>query len=197
MRPRGAARAWRCGLAACLALAPLASGCAARFLRAGALVELEPGQGILVVRTGTPEPISLLEVRGQRRLANVPAGTSLRLYVMPAGTYRWGRVAVRHWIGELLYESGFQMNDDAYWEFRVEPGALSYPGDLLIERDGSGRRFGARVVNRSALAMPWLEQSHAGLLARYPLRYTGFGRDDFYDEYAKLRRRAQEPPDAP
>ncbi len=45
-----------------------------------------------------------------------------------------------------------------------------------------------RTRNRSASVLPLLARDFPRLLRRYPLVYTGFQRDDFFDFYNRVNR---------
>src|SRR5690606_304164 len=98
-------------------------------------------------------------------------GVTTRLYLLPAGRYRWGTVRG----GGLRYE--LSKDEDAY-AFTVEPGVINYPGHLVY-RELSERRVLVNVANRGLLAMDWLRQAHPRLAQRYALEYRGHYPDPF------------------
>lgn len=112
------------------------------------------------------------------------------LVVLEAGTYRWQRVDLEREFGPFRYLRWFRMSDIPYWEFRVEEGALCYPGDLLIEGGAGTQRLDLRSADRSSMLLPSIEGPYARLLQRYPLRYTGSGRDDYFAEYLRQKQEA-------
>ena len=68
------------------------------------------------------------------------------------------------------------------WSFEVRPGTLYYPGSLEIER-----WYGVRSFDRSAEMLERLERDHPDLLKRFPIIYSGPGRDDFLEFYERTR----------
>jgi hypothetical protein len=154
--------------------------------------ELAPDEGILLVHVASNVPVQSVHISGATQIRDLKVGHNQRLYALSAGTYRWAHLI----LGSRLR---YQMFSHDYWRFRVEPGRINYPGMLMVR--------GPRVsfwtadsyvfnLNRSALSYKLLEEDFPDLLERYPIEYTGRGRDDFLSYYREAQR-AAETPDEP
>ena len=96
------------------------------------------------------------------------------------------RIAKDRWRGHIRTR---EIRD--YWRFEVVPGAINYPGQMVIYTNG-GLRQGisdVRLVNRSGHIWLILRKRYPELVARYPVVHTGGVRDAFFE---RLTRR--EPP---
>jgi len=175
-----------------------ALGCTtARPVLPGANPTLPEGEGFLVLDLVTDVQIARLECSGVIAAHDIPPGEHLVLLAIDAGAYRWNRVSFSGPDGELRLELG----RDGPWKFRVEPGRISYPGNLVFrgaELLWTAHRLEARSLNRSSMAFHRLEKLYPELLGRYPILYTGHHRDDFLERYAAAlgaaRRTAARPP---
>jgi hypothetical protein len=180
---------------ALLALATLLGCATLRPIERGEPFELAPDEGILLVHVASNVPLQSVHISGATQIRDLKPGHNQRLYVISAGNYRWTRLL----LGSRLR---YQMFSHDYWRFRVEPGRINYPGMLMVH--------GPRVsfwtadsyvfnLNRSALSYKLLEEEFPNLLERYPIEYTGRGRDDFLIRYSEAQRalRAAEAPGEP
>lgn len=146
----------------------------------GGPVPLHGNEGILVLHLDTDVYIERLRVSGYAVGGPFEPGVHTWLVAARIGTHRF---------------SGFELNDRGWgsrWvfpglrdelTFEVRPGRVSYPGLLEIRLGG---RSSARIVNRSASVLPELAEKYGDLLARYPVRYTGRGKDRFFEELEEL-----------
>ena len=80
------------------------------------------------------------------------------------------------------------------YDFRVEPGVISYPGELVVEYIGR-RQLLIFTRNRSAMVLSDVRCHFPKLYQRYGIAYTGLGRDDFYDFYHSLEPMPQNVPE--
>ena len=166
-----------------------------RFIDPDEPFELAPDEGILLVHVASNVPLQSVHVSGASRIRDLEAGHNQRLYAVSAGTYRWSRLV----FGSKLR---YQMFSHDYWRFRVEPGRINYPGTLMVRGPLVSFWTADSYVfnlNRSALSYKLLEENFSDLLDRYPIEYTGRGRDDFLSYYREAQRalRAAEAPDEP
>jgi len=161
-------------LLAALSACPAAA--AIREVRADERVVVPPGSGLLLVAVDTEQALQSVSIRrndallGSETLRALPAGTTKRLYVLPAGSYRWSN----------LREAGVRYrlsDDDVEYSFTVSPGVVNYPGHLVVRSDD--RRVMVHVANRGLLAMDWLGQAHAQLAREHPFEYRGHYPDPF------------------
>ena len=167
-----------------VALCCLVLGCATPFrslpreaLAAG--VELGPDEGILIIHTATDVPVAALQAGEAEVARNLREGVRYEFVIAKAGRYRWTSASLgpparrgRYWRNELRFW------DIDYWEFRVEPGVINYPGQMILyTRTGV---VNARVANRSGQMWLILRDRFPELADRYPVVYTGALRDDFF-----------------
>ncbi len=175
-------KTWR-GLAALLLAGMLATAAQARDFKVepGELPALLPGEGLLVVGVDSDTAVRAL---GFRHLDKLFSGDSLRgigvgrtsgLYVVPAGRYRWDRLDAG-WVS-------FRFKGEKEYEFEVREGRINYAGDVIYRDFG---RF--HLANRGLRALDWLEDAHAGLLARHGFEYSGHYPDPFPGFYLAERK---------
>lgn len=154
----------------------------------GQTVELGPDEGILVVHLSSNVPVETLSF-GFGSISHLPEGDHVILFATSAGSYQWSNLRVT-----APGRPRFRLNAADDWSFRVEPGHISYPGMLELELQ-DWWHLGARAVDRSAVAVETLRKDYAELLARYPIVYTGVGRNVFFERYREvgLPERAESP----
>src|SRR5690606_3803823 len=156
---------------------PLAANASIREVRAGTAVEVAQGSVLLLLAVDSARPLQSVTIRrsdsvfASESLRSLDEGLTTRLYLLPAGRYRWSNVRDDGLRFEL---SG---DDDAY-AFTVEPGIINYPGHLVYRALGE-RRALVHVANRGLLAMDWLQQSHPQLAQERALQYRGHYPDPF------------------
>lgn len=164
-------------LALLLSLLPGPGEAGIREVRAGASVEVPPGSGLLLLAVDSERALHSVSIRradallGSESLRSVDEGLTTRLYLLPAGRYRWSTVRG----GGQRFE--LSKDDDAY-AFTVDPGVINYPGHLVYRELGE-RRVLVHVANRGLLAMDWLRQSHPRLAREHALEYRGHYPDPF------------------
>lgn len=86
------------------------------------------------------------------------AGRNLRLLKMRAGTYRWSMVNRPNW----TKREWFTLDRSPAFEFRVEAGAVNYPGDLVMKPTGDRGALFYRV-NRSLETALQIDTQEPGL----------------------------------
>lgn len=171
-------------LFALLVVAP--AGASIREVRAGEDVVVPAGSGLLLLAVDSDQPLPAVRIKrnesmfGVESLRSLPKGTTMRLYVLPAGSYRWDRMRDK----ETRYTFA---NDDGDYSFEVAAGIINYPGHLIARVIGESRVL-AHVANRGLLAMDWLRQHHPAAAGQYAFTYQGYYPDPFpafYREHGK------------
>lgn len=188
--------AWVVVLACGLAWAPMAAA-VVREVQPGEVPKLSGSDALLVVSVDSDVFLDFVRVSrtgigmfDNRTLRGVGKGVTTRLYVLPAGRYRWATVG---FIGE------YRLSKDPEFEFDVHPGVLNYPGDLVFRR----QRWGYALVhmsNRGLPVMDWLEREHPGVATSTRFRFSGRYDDpfpEFYRARAKPVASLPEPPPLP
>lgn len=190
---------WSARIAVALCLAPallVVSGCArwtvGELRRLDQTIELREGQGILVVETESNDRIHRLTIEstdgrgGRFELRGIGTDRRLGLLVIPAGDYRWSQIELpgvdyrgRHY--PYVWALG---EEEGHWRFSVRPGAINYPGLLVLNRQGKGW-LAAFTMNRSGQLVEQLRSRAPALLFEYPLTYSGRMRDDFLEYYSE------------
>lgn len=157
----------------------------------GEVPKLDADEGLLVIVVDTNSYLADVRFRKDGKLfnaatlKNVAPGATPVLYVVPAGIYEWSRVSAH-------YRFWYEFKDTPDTKFKVEAGALNYPGDMLMR----GKYTNASTflfTNRSLQVMDWLEDEHPQLLARYGFAYSGHYPDPFPAMYLKAKAEAAKP----
>lgn len=191
--------------AACLLLCAFAAQAWMHKVDPGEVPELDADEGLLVMAVDSSEALHSVRLNkdgklfGAGTMNRLPAGRSYELYVATAGEYAWNRV-------ELLPGYFVKLRDDPEFKFKLEPGRITYPGDLLF-RPKTPWRIDVEMVNRGLAAMDWLQQQHPALVGRYEFAFSGHYPDPFPGFYREQRARhpqarpagqvALKPPPAP
>ncbi len=190
-------RGWRRGAVALVCLLGLfafAAQASMREVKPGEAPVLKPGEGLVLMAVDTPVAVYAVRMNrdgktfGSGAMRELKAGRSFRLYVVPAGTYEWREL-------QLFYGFQYKLSDDPEFQFMVEPGRITYPGDLLF-RPVSVWRAHFGMSNRALAAIDWVQKTHPALYAQYEFAYVGRYPDPFPAFYKPLRAAAQDDPTA-
>ena len=184
MPHRSAAFRWLLLVALCAAV-PVAG---ARDFKVdpGDVPELRPDEGYLVVAVDSDMPVRSLVIRSDDRafadgkLDGIGEGSTMGLYVLPAGTYRWDRLNVS-WLA-------WNLRKDPEGRFTVEAGKINYAGDLVY-RDW----VSMHVANRSLRVLDWLDREHPRIVATHAFSYRGSYPDPFPAFYRERLAAADAP----
>ncbi|MBX3710782.1 MAG: S9 family peptidase [Lysobacter sp.] len=173
---------------------PFATSAKVREIPPGEAPRLRPGEGLVAIVVDTRTSLREVHFRDDvvdavvvqsATIRGLEAGATARLYALPAGEYRWQRVVTRYGLRYLLH-------DRPEVRFRVEAGALNYPGDLIV-RDVVSDLPRVQLSNRGLQAIDWLDEAYPGLGDRFPLRYTGRYPDPFPAFYRAQQALAGKP----
>jgi hypothetical protein len=151
----------------------------------GEIPDLAPDEGLVLVAVDTDIDLYSVRVRkdgkafGAGIMNDLKIGRSFRLYVAPAGVYEWREV-------QLIFGLKYALSEDPEFKFKVEPGKITYPGDLLF-RPVTAWRATVAMSNRGLVAIDWLEQHHPVLYTKYPFGYVGRYPDPFPAFYRQAR----------
>lgn len=159
----------------------LATVAGAREIAPGDTVEPREGRGLVAIAVEAALPVSSLKIDrkdggfGGQRLLRLGHGRSLRLLELPAGDYRFSRLEIGLDNRPLWY---LNLSKDGRLDFKVEPGVISYAGDLDLVALGYSR-FHTAPRNRFAQLAIDLDKHYPGLRGRWPLRWQGTVPDRF------------------
>lgn len=176
-------RSWRRGqwLAFVLALWPTLASAAMEHVKPAQMPVLGPNEGFVLVAVDTDVDVHRVRVNrdgkswGDGVMSDLKAGQNYRLYVAPAGQYEWREL-------QLLYSLRYALKEEPEFKFKVEPGKINYPGDLVF-RPTSLWRADIRSANRGLAAIDWLQANHPALLSGHALSYSGRYPDPFPEFY--------------
>ncbi len=165
-----------------------AQGCVTvRPISPGQAVELAPNQGILVVHLSTNTPIKRLTFGFGGEIVDLPAGEHVAVFVTSSGNFSWRKIELPGAIRPRFY-----MHRAEKQRFSVESGRISYSGMLQLQRE-HGWRLWFRTVDRSAVAVGMLRERYPKLMERYPIVYTGTGRNVFLEHHRAALREGPRP----
>ncbi|WAC64251.1 prolyl oligopeptidase family serine peptidase [Pseudoxanthomonas sp. SL93] len=158
----------------------------------GEVPALAANQGLVLVAVDTN--VDLYGVRVNRDgksfgagvMRDIKAGRSFRLYVAPAGKYEWREL-------QLFYGLRYALGDDEDFHFTVEPGRITYPGELVF-RPVSLWRADIATSNRGLAALDWLQKEHPSLYATHPFVFAGRYPDPFPAFYKQASAQHPRPP---
>lgn len=140
--------------------------------------KLDADEGLLLLVVDNGIGASSIRIDGpglfSDDLAKVGHGVNVRLMRFLAGEYRWTKVNRP----QMLGYSYFNLSDDPDFAFRVEPGVINYPGDLLMQRIAANYSLFSRT-NRTSLAMARLDRMHPDVRARFAWRTEAKAPDPF------------------
>ena len=125
--------------------------------------------------------------RGPTDLGPLSPGRHLRLLIARAGQYRFYRITrTIHPAYRAQYLYSLTHRRDLY-TLEVAPGQVNYPGLFAIQAGPDAGWLGFRMVNRASMVLLEFERSFPKVSSRYVLRYTGRGRDEFLERFARVR----------
>ena len=175
-----------CGLASFAAQASM------REIKPEDAIALKPGEGLVLMAVDTSVDVAMVRMNrdgklfGSGVMRDLKEGRNFRLYAVQAGTYEWREL-------QLAFGFRYTLSDDEDFRFTVEPGRITYPGDLLF-RPRSFWRARFASTNRSLAAIDWMQKTHPAIYAQYPLAFSGRYPDPFPAFYKPLRAAAKEDP---
>ncbi|MEM8499624.1 MAG: hypothetical protein AAF542_16495 [Pseudomonadota bacterium] len=142
---------------------------------------LEADQGWLLLIIHADMELHEIEISGAESISikrkDIPPGHSIHLRKVEAGEYTIRDVDIT-----TFYR--FTLTPDE-WKFRVFPGAITYVGHFDVQ-SLSNDRARLELVNRSSVALEYMQREHLELLEQIPFKYGGPGEDMFLQELERL-----------
>jgi len=165
----------------------------------GEIPKLAPDEGLVLMAVDTSfelERVALNKdgkVFGEGTMSQLKPGRTFQLYVAPVGDYAWKRITL---LTNYYGRWSVSLQDSDEFRFHVEPGRITYPGDLLV-RSAGGTSTNVDMVNRSLAALDWLQSQHTQLQKQVPMQYVGHYPDPFPDFYRQVQARGSVPASEP
>lgn len=152
-------------------------------------VSLKENQGYMLLGVDLNQSVKSIEIDGPKDIVltrdNLKSKANYFLVPMPKGTYTIDTVRLNDlWRFELT---------DGLWDFEVQPGVISYVGDLNLRRSSSwSTDLDIELQNRSSQALVFLEDRYPNILNSRQLEYSGPGQDPFFDFVFKSKGQGAE-----
>lgn len=159
-------------------------------------IDLGPDEGLLILHVDSALPIPELSLAGLESGRPIEAGSTFEVFRVPAGLYRWSDFVLSdpdRWGSAYLIDPlHFSEAENLYLDIR--PGALNYPGELVVEifePTPHRRAVSVRVLNHVGGAIRRLESEYPGLLDEVPLAHAleRSSADPFLEFYLSERAR--------
>lgn len=157
----------------------------------GKVPELSADEGLVALVIDTTSTLRDVRFRKDGKLfeaatiKNVNPGATPLLYIVPAGTYEWSRATT-------FFNLWYEFKDSPETKFKVEPGVLNYPGDMLM-RGAYTSSATFQFSNRSLQLLDWLEEFHPDVVAKYGFQYQGHYPDPFPQFYREAKAAVGKP----
>lgn len=143
--------------------------------------DLEADQGWLLLMIHADMELHEIEFSGAESISikrkDIPPGLSMQLRKVEAGEYTIRDVDIT-----TFYR--FTLTPDE-WKFEVFPGAITYVGHFDVQSLSSDRAR-LELVNRTSVALEYMQSEHNELLEQMPFKYGGPGEDMFLQELERL-----------
>jgi pimeloyl-ACP methyl ester carboxylesterase len=150
----------------------------------GHLVDLEPGEGYLLLSIDSATQlatIKLAKAKGSSSahvFEDIGKGRSSRLIKLPEGNYHWSQLTA--------WSYYWTLDGDPNLGFKVDAGVVNYPGTLKITSNG-GDSLSVRQEDEATLAYRALSLSFPALADRVELRFQGRSPDPYPAFYRQMK----------
>jgi hypothetical protein len=170
-----------------VAILILLSSCAVpsmRTLNIDKDIMTSPEEGYLLLGLTTDWAITSIDINGTKAF-NIQTFNKFenRNYVLaplPIGRYEIIKINLP---GRRYFEFD---NDELAFEFVVKPNAINYVGELRVKKNSQNRAL-FEMINRSSIALEYLDENFPKLLLSRELVYQGPGIDTFFELVRKDR----------
>ena len=142
-------------------------------------------QGYIVLGVNSDFSISSIVIEGESDFvidSSIPSeGRSYFIAPVPKGKYKISRIS----LSRIRY---FDLDFEEFsFSFSIEPNKINYVGELSL-RNASGDYAYFELVNRSSLALEFLELKYPTILSNKSLIYKGPGKDSFFELVSDKKR---------
>ncbi|MDJ0763434.1 MAG: hypothetical protein QNJ97_10635 [Myxococcota bacterium] len=168
--------------------------------------QLPEGKGFLLFAIDSDEVLYELKIGGKRSRSLSQEQLQKRSYylvILPSGKYRFEEFSIippkdqstKNTSETLTMLLGLVDSDDndAKWEFEVEPGKICYAGDLRISGleyviRFDSHRLATLLINRSSYAYAYMKKHFPSVLDSHAMLFTGVGSDRFFERIEALKQ---------
>lgn len=165
-----------------LSLLILLSGCVQKMesIKEDVALELNADEGYLLIAVDTNLTLEKIVFSGRKRIAltsaDLQAGSNFILLTIPAGDYQIEQV----YFGRRLRLDDFE---DDLWQFKVNKDSISYVGHLTLQSRSYFWRVRSNIelLNKSSLALEYMEENFANIVNSKTMVYAGPGEDSFFE----------------
>ncbi|QDP02560.1 hypothetical protein [Thalassotalea sp. PS06] len=140
--------------------------------------KLQETEGYLLIAVDTNVGLNEILISGENYIKltaqDLRSGTNYILINLPEGEYEIQRIKLNDW----YYIDHFE---DELWSFKVEKDVISYVGHLDIQTGGWWSRYSeVELLNKSSMALEFMQEEFSSILANRNLKYHGPGDDEFF-----------------
>lgn len=156
------------------------SGCATKVssIKNDGSVQLTQDEGFLLIALKSNINLKEILISGESYVKltaeDLRKGNSYILVKLPAGDYTFDKIRLNSYI----YIDDF---DDEIWDFNVQKNTISYVGHLDFKNAFWGYYSVIKLVNKSSIALEYLEDEFPEMLTNHSVQYQGPGQDRFFD----------------
>lgn len=156
------------------------SSCATKVssIKEDGAVQLKQEEGFLLIALKSNINLKEISISGEKYIKlsakDLRKGNSYILVNLPAGDYTFDQIKLNSYI---------RINDfeDDIWDFSVQKNTISYVGHLDFRSTMWGFYSYIKLINKSSIALEYLEDEFPEMLTNHSVQYQGPGQDSFFD----------------
>lgn len=160
----------------------------------GQPISLKSDQGLLVLAIDSDGYFEYADVEsagsglGGEKVKSIGPGRTQYVFVVTAGTYRWGRWGIGSSVGTSSSQrTYFDLHGDTDFRCAASAGNVTYCGDTVVRFRGyRSLQATFKLRNRSALAIDRFDSAFPGVRRRFDWNYVGEYPDPFPNYLAQL-----------
>jgi hypothetical protein len=156
------------------------SSCATKVssIKEDGAVQLKQEEGFLLIALKSNINLKEILISGEKYIKltaeDLRKGNSFILVNLPAGDYKFDKIRLNSFVRIDDFE-------DDIWDFRVQKNTISYVGHLDFQNTFWGFYSYVKLVNKSSIALEYLEDEFPEMLTNHSVQYQGPGQDKFFD----------------
>ncbi|WP_133468020.1 hypothetical protein [Paraglaciecola marina] len=141
-------------------------------------VQLKQEEGYLLIAIKSNINLNEILINGEKYIKltaeDLRLGSSYILVNLPAGDYTIDEIKLNRYIHIDDFE-------DDIWDFSVQKNTISYVGHLDFQTRLFSNYSQIKLINKSSIALEYLEEEFPEMLTNYSVQYQGPGQDRFFD----------------